>query len=119
MYIYIIIFVIFIYFFLIPKPNIKAIKILIKSSAQLATESRQDGSPLLSTIHSAYAVGYLNALKEISNPKEIHRSTGIDFEKFEKHIINSQEYSKNKLLEKCPQLKEEADLYLSEIIEKL
>ena len=119
MYVLLILGLILLYFVFKPRPNAQAVKQLIKGSAKWASDSRQDGNPLTSMVHSCYAVGYLSALKDIASPKEINRITAIDFDKFQEHIINSQEYSKNKLLEKCPQLKEETDLYLSNIIQNL
>lgn len=88
---------------------------LTKRGAKWATTAQQDESPYLSVLHANYAAGYLSALKEIASPNEVHKCTGIDFMKFEQHILNVQEMVTQKLIKKCPEFAGEVDLYLSSI----
>jgi len=55
------------------------------------------------------------SLKDITNPREVHRVTGIDFTTFEKHILNIQEMVNNRLKDKVPEFSGEVNLYLSAI----
>jgi hypothetical protein len=116
MYLYACIGIIFVYLVFFRKPNIDThIKILTQKAAQWATTAQQDTSPFLSVMHSNYATGYLMSLKDITNPREVHRVTGIDFTTFEKHILNIQEMVNNRLKDKVPEFSGEVNLYLSAI----
>ena len=93
----------------------KNIKKLLKQSAFYATTAQQDNSPIMATLHANYAAGYLWALKDIANPRQIHQNSGIDLKKFEEHVLNIQEMVSKRVIEKCPEFAGEVDLYLSSI----
>ena len=88
---------------------------LLKRSAKWATTAQQDDSPILSVLHSNYAVGYLFALRDIATPDEILKSTGIEIVQFEEHILNLQDSVTKKVVKKCPEFAGEIDFYLSTI----
>lgn len=101
------------FFFKSKKPE--AIPQLLKSAAKWATTAQQDDSPYLSVMHANYACGYLWALKDLATPQDIYKKTGVDFKKFEEHILNVQEMVTQKVIKKCPEFAGEVDLYLSSI----
>jgi len=93
----------------------KQIDTLIRKSAKYATTAQQDASPLVATVHANTAAGYLYALRDISSTEDIHGATGIDFKKFQQHILAVQDMVTKKTLEACPSFRGEIDLYLSTI----
>lgn len=92
-----------------------SIKRLLRQSAQYATTAQQDGSPVLATLHSNYAVAYLYALTDIATDAQIHRLTGIDVSKFRQHIMNVQDMVTRKTIEKVPDFAGDVDMYLAQI----
>ncbi len=114
-YLYIIVAVIAFYIIFIKRSDSSGVEKLLKQSARYATTAQQDESPIVATLHANYAMGYLWALKDISTPKEIHRITGVDLQKFEEHIVNVQDMVNKKVLKKCPEFAGDVDLYLSSI----
>lgn len=90
---------------------------LLKKSAKWATTAQQDDSPILSVLHSNYAVGYLFALKDIAKSDEILKTSGVDIIQFEEHILNLQDSVTKKVVKKCPEFAGEIDFYLSTIAE--
>jgi len=104
-------------YFLMSGRKTPPIKKLSQQSAKWATMAQQDESPIVAVLHANYAVGYLWALKDIANTREINRETGLDIKQFEEHIINVQSMVTKRILKKCPELEGEVDLYLSSIAE--
>jgi hypothetical protein len=92
-----------------------SVKRLVKQSAQYAITAQQDGSPVLATVHSNYAVAYLYALMDIATDAQIHRLTGIDVSKFRQHIMNVQDMVTRRTLEKVPDFAGDVDMYLAQI----
>lgn len=88
---------------------------LIKQCAQYAITAQQDGSPVLATVHSNYAVAYLYALMDIATDAQIHRLTGIDVSKFRQHIMNVQDMVTRRTLEKVPDFAGDVDMYLAQV----
>ena len=93
------------------------IKKLLQQSAKWATMAQQDESPIIAVLHANYAVGYLWALKDIANARDINRETGVNLQQFEEHIINVQSMVTKRIVKQCPELAGEIDLYLSSIAE--
>ena len=114
MYLYLIVLVLLI-FIVYRSSSGPDVKKMVQKCAKWATTAQQDASLLTGMTHANYAVGYLNSLKEIASPKEIHRQTGIDFKKFEEHINNVQEMMNQRAKKKYPDISGETDLYLSSI----
>lgn len=102
-------------FLMMRKDNSRNIKVLMKNCAKWATTAQQDESPYLSVLHANYAAGYLAAINDVANPKEVHRCTGVDVKKFQEHIHNVQDMVTKKLIKKVPEFEGEVDLYLSSI----
>lgn len=114
-YLYIIVAVVAFYIIFIKRSGRSHIPKLLKQSARYATAAQQDDSPIVATLHANYSVAYLNSLKDISTPKEIHNTTGVDLKKFEEHILNVQDMVTKKVLKKCPEFAGDIDFYLSAI----
>jgi len=114
MYIYVIlaVVVLFVIYKSTKGPDIKK---MVQKCAKWATTAQQDASLLTGMTHANYAMGYLMSLKELANPKEIHRQTGVDFKKFEEHINNVQEMMNQRALKRYPDISGETDMYLSSI----
>ena len=89
--------------------------VLTKAAAKWATTAQQDESPYVAVMHANYACGYLQALKDVSTPEEIQRQTGVEFNKFQEHILNVQDMVTQKVIQKCPEFAGNIDLYLSSI----
>jgi len=92
-----------------------SVKRLIKQTARYAITAQQDGSPVLATLHSNYAVAYMYALMDIATDAQIHRLTGIDVVKFRQHIMNVQDMVTRRTIEKIPDFAGDVDMYLASI----
>lgn len=113
--VYIVFAIILIIMFFPKNSTKKNINTLTRQAARYATAAQQDQSPIIATLHANYATGYLNALKDIATPRQIHQNTGIDVKKFEEHILNVQDMVSKKVVQACPEFAGEVDLYLSTI----
>lgn len=93
----------------------KQIETLVRRAAKHATTAQQSSSPLVATLNANYAAGYLYALRDISSAEDVHGATGIDYKKFQSHVLAVQDSVTKKTLEVCPSFRGEIDLYLSTI----
>ena len=91
------------------------IKKLLKQSAKWSVAAQQDESPISAMLHANLASGYLWALKDISNEKEILRVARVHLHEFEDHVTRIQSEVTKKVLEKCPEFQGHIDLYLNHI----
>lgn len=114
-YLYIIIGVLLLCYLWNRKRGPDTLTILTKAAAKWATTAQQDESPYVAVMHANYAAGYLQALKDVATPTEIYRQTGVEFKKFEEHILNVQDMVTQKVIKKCPEFAGNIDLYLSSI----
>ena len=110
-----VILVVFVAYILYSNRGKTHIRKMVQQCAHWATTAQQDASLLTGITHSNYAMGYLLSLKELATPKEIHRQTGVDFNKFEQHIKNVQEMMNMRATKKYPDISGDTDVYLSAI----
>lgn len=80
----------------------RALKDLLKSSAQWNLRSSQDSNPLVSLMNSNYAVAYLNVARSLGSDSEIEKFTGVKLDAFIKEIEESQIKSLKKVSNICP-----------------
>lgn len=118
-YLYIGALLLFLFFMFSNRTSGTHVQKLMRQSAKFATMAQQDESPMVAVLHANYAAAYLWALKDITNPREINRHTGVDLNKFEEHILNIQDMISKKVVKKCPEFAGEVDLYLSTIANKI
>ena len=78
------------------------IRILTRQAARWSVAAKQDLSPLIAVLHANYGAAYLWALLDIATPNEIKKASGINVNKFRKHIIDIQDISTKKLTKVCP-----------------
>jgi hypothetical protein len=91
------------------------VRSLVQRSAAFAVQAQQDTAPVQSIVHATYASAYLDALKNMSNEREIQQASGINVKVFEEHINNVQSSVTQRVLEKVPELAGTVDLYLHSI----
>lgn len=77
------------------------IKLLTKQSTKWSSLADQDTNPIISAIHANYGVGYLWAIKDITDDAQFRITTGMNLVDYEKNIINIQEKSIKKLIDSC------------------
>jgi len=80
----------------------RALKDLIKSSAQWKTRSQQDANPIIGLMNSNYAMAYLNVARSIGSDADIEKTTGAAIDELLKDIETTQTNSIQKLSISCP-----------------
>jgi hypothetical protein len=80
------------------------IQVLYRQSARYAVAAAQDASPIISTLHANYAMGYLLALKDVVTAEEFKKATGADLLNFEREIARIQDHATLRLVKGCPKL---------------
>ena len=80
----------------------RALKDLIKSSAQWNLRSSQDSNPLVSLMNSNYAMAYLNVARSLGSDSEIEKFTGVKLDAFIKEIEDAQVKGLKKVSSVCP-----------------
>jgi hypothetical protein len=90
------------------------IKTLIRQTARWTAASIQDSNAFISMLHANYAVGYYQALMDITTPDNVQRVSGVDMDKLKKRIIFAQDRAAQILIQKCPGYKPR-DEWLSKI----
>jgi hypothetical protein len=83
------------------KTNEQLVKKLLKKSAQLSVESTQDSDPIVSVQKANYAIGYLDAIRDIMPEQEIVSLTGVDMVKFTTELNRIQSNNLTNLSNKC------------------
>ncbi len=111
LYLYVIVLAIFVYLYY-TKVHSTPIKKLVRQTARYATAAQQDDADLVALLHSNYASGYLQVLKDFATPQEIHNETGIDFKKFENSILQVQDSVTRRALKNCPQFSGEVNKFI-------
>ena len=81
---------------------IKVIKSLLRQSARWTVAARQDENPLIAVLHANYGAAYLWALKDNFNTDMIEEATGIDIQRFQKNITETQDNVTRKMSSLCP-----------------
>jgi hypothetical protein len=77
---------------------------LYRQTARYAIASTQDESPVVRMLHANYAMGYLMALKDISDPEHFRRVTGIDLISFEHKVAQVQDAATLGIVSENPNL---------------
>ena len=73
--------------------------------------SLQDASPMVESLHINYAVGYVGALRSITNEKEFESVTGLSLVELEETVIKQQDVALVHMLKTCPELMPESEIY--------
>ena len=85
------------------------IRVLYRQTARYAVASTQDESPVVRMLHANYAMGYLMALKDIVQPEQFYRVTGVDLNTFERKVAHIQDTATLDLVTNSPNLVPEQD----------
>ena len=80
----------------------RALKDLIKSSAQWKTRALQDTNPLIGLMNSNYAMAYLNVARSIGSDADIEKNTGASIDELLKDVETTQSNAIQKLSSNCP-----------------
>ena len=88
----------------------RALKDLIKSSAQWNLRSSQDSNPAIALMNAYYAMAYLNVARSLGSDDEIEKNTGTNIDTFSKDIEKAQSASLQRLSKSCPSITK--DLHL-------
>jgi hypothetical protein len=88
----------------------RALKDLIKSSAQWNLRSSQDSNPAVALMNANYAMAYLNVARSLGSDDEIEKNCGVNIDTFLKDIEKAQSSSLQRLSKSCPSITK--DLHL-------
>jgi hypothetical protein len=88
---------------------------LIRQVYRWHIASTQDENPIIKMLHSNYAVGFIEALKEIASGDEIKKITGLNIFELEKEAIAEQDKALAMFVKTCPQLIPPSKAYQSYI----
>jgi len=97
-----------------PKVPASIIQTLVRQAARWSTAARQDNNSMISVLHANYGTGYLWALQDIANSKEIEKASGIDWKKFKDEIVATQDAATKKMARLCPKWKPQTS-YLTKV----
>jgi len=78
------------------------IKILVRQASRWSTAAKQDDNSMIAVLHANYGAGYLWALKDIATDSQISSATGIDVQKFEREIVETQDKATMNMAKLCP-----------------
>ena len=93
-------------------------KKLIKKAASLSVISTQNTDPVSSVQKANYAIGYLDALRDIMSDSEIKNLVNIDLNKFTGELVKIQNNNIMNMTNKCPNLSTDKN-YLLDIVTNL
>jgi hypothetical protein len=93
-------------------------KKLIKKAASLSVISTQNFDPVTSVQKANYAIGYLDALRDIMSDSEIKNLVNIDLNKFTDELVKIQSHNIMNMTDKCPSLSTDKK-YLLDIVSNL
>ena len=82
----------------------RAIKDLIKSSAQWNLRSSQDSNAVVGLMNSNYAMAYLNVARSLGSDEEIEKTTNIKIDAFVNEIESFQSNAISRITGACPSL---------------
>ena len=98
--------------------NKEIAKKLIKKAASLSVISTQNTDPVSSVQKANYAIGYLDALRDIMSDSEIKNLVNIDLNKFTAELVKIQTNNIMNMTNKCPSLSTDKK-YLLDIVYNL
>ena len=98
--------------------NKEIAKKLIKKAASLSVISTQNTDPVSSVQKANYAIGYLDALRDIMSDSEIKNLVNIDLNKFTAELVKIQNNNIMNMTNKCPSLSTDKK-YLLDIVSNL
>ena len=87
----------------------KVIKTLYRQCSRWSSAAIQDQNPLVATLHSNYAAGYLWGLEDVFTSDEISKATGIDHKEFRAGIQQNQDLATKTLIQACPNFAKEIE----------
>lgn len=82
--------------------EVRALKDLVKSSAQWATRSVQDTSPLVALMNANYAMAYLNVARSVGSDADIEKHTGAAVDELLNDVEATQTNAIQRLALACP-----------------
>ncbi len=82
----------------------RAIKDLIKSSAQWNMRSSQDSNAIVGLMNANYAMAYLNVARNLGSDDEIEKTSNIKLDAFLAEIEASQSNALTRITGACPSL---------------
>ena len=80
----------------------RALKDLVKSSAQWKTRALQDTNALIGLMNANYAMAYLNVARSIGSDADIEKNTGAAIDELLKDIEGTQSNAIQRLSMSCP-----------------
>jgi c-di-AMP phosphodiesterase-like protein len=80
----------------------RAIKELVKSSAQWNTRALQDSNTLVALMNSNYALAYFNVARSIGSDADVEAYTDVRIDEFLKELEDTQSSSIQKMSMACP-----------------
>lgn len=75
---------------------------LVRQTARWATAADQDENAYIKNLHATYAMGYLNALREVYTDEQIKHASGIDIRQLDKEVKNIMDSAIKMLSNVCP-----------------
>ncbi len=75
---------------------------LVRQTARWATAADQDENAYIKNLHATYAMGYLNALREVYTDDKITSVIGIDVRQLDKEIKTIMDNAVKMLAKTCP-----------------
>jgi len=82
----------------------QAVKTLYRQSARYVVASLQDESEVIRVLHANYAMGYLLAIKDVTNDMEFEQITGERLVEFEDKVVAAQDVATKLLIQQRPDL---------------
>lgn len=82
----------------------RAIRDLVKSSAQWNLRSSQDSNAVVGLMNSNYAMAYLNVARSLGSDEEIEKTANIKLDQFVSEIESSQSNAMSRITGACPSL---------------
>lgn len=80
----------------------RALKDLVKSSAQWNARAQQDTNPLIGLMNSNYAMAYLNVARSLGSDTDIEKHTSAAVDELLKEVEGTQSRAMQKLTMACP-----------------
>jgi hypothetical protein len=83
--------------------NAQFVKKLMRQAARWTTAAKQDTNPIIALLHANYGAAYIFAIKDAVPIKQIIKYFP-NFEKYEREIIETQDWATKGIIKACPSL---------------
>lgn len=80
---------------------------VVRQASQWHVTAKQDSNPLLSLMHSTYAVAYANLARAFASDEVIERITGLKISELMYYLNEDQQLAMQSLVTLCPSAKPE------------